>query len=127
MNFVFAGLGIIGYLVALAGLALIDAGADAAVEEGVIEEGASVGAYYLWVLVGFVSAGLLIAAGVGYLKQKKFGRTLGNAYGVLAILSTLIGLTAAGQSFGAMTLVGLVYPILTLILINTTFKENLAS
>jgi len=81
------------------------------------------------ILVSGVSAALLIASGVGYLKLKKFlGRTLGNAYG---ILSVIYGVTAAlllpealGGGYTISTIIGLIYPVLTLILLNTTFKED---
>lgn len=125
LNFVFGGLGAIGYLLSLAALGAVDAISDAAVQEGVAEAGVSTGGFYLWFLIGLVGVALMITAGVGYLGQKKFlGRTLGNAYAAVAILATVIGLTAASQSFGVLTLVGLVYPVLTLILLNTTFKDD---
>jgi hypothetical protein len=77
-----------------------------------------------WVICAF----LLIATGVGYLKQNRiWGRVLGNVGSGLAIVGLLIpafvgGKAGEGFSFG--TLVLLVYPVLTLILLNTTFKED---
>ncbi|MBS3734756.1 MAG: DUF4339 domain-containing protein, partial [Phycisphaerae bacterium] len=74
---------------------------------------------------GFVVAVLLIVAGVGYLKQARWGRAMGNAYGVVAILSALIALATWPNVFVAFgTVVGLVYPVLTLILLNTTFRKQ---
>jgi len=80
--------------------------------------------------LNLVSALLLILSGIGYLKLKKFlGRTLGNAYGILGILSTvgsMLWMPAAlgGGSFTIGTIIGLIFPVLTLVLINTAFKED---
>lgn len=70
---------------------------------------------------------LLITSAVGYLGQKRFlGRSLGTAYAVVAVLGSVVGL-ATGQPFGISTVIGLVYPVLTLILLNTTFKDDLVN
>jgi len=80
--------------------------------------------------LNLVSALLLILSGIGYLKLKKFlGRTLGNVYGILGVLATLgsmLWMPAAlgGGSFNIGTIVGLLYPVLTLLLLNTAFKED---
>ena len=71
---------------------------------------------------------LLLASGVGYLGQKRFaGRTLGNVYAVLAVADTVIGLTVVKSGFGITTVIGLIYPLLTLALLNTTFKDDLVN
>ncbi|MEO0478877.1 MAG: hypothetical protein AAF196_05300 [Planctomycetota bacterium] len=72
---------------------------------------------------------LLIASGVGYLQQKKFlGRTLGIGYAVLSIAGTLLPAAMtpadAGGGFNLESIVFLVYPALTLILLNSTFKHD---
>lgn len=76
-----------------------------------------------------VSAVLLITSGVGYLKQKKFlGRTLGNAYATLAVATSLVIAAwlpedlSGGINLGV--IIGLIYPLLTLLLLNTTFKHD---
>jgi hypothetical protein len=86
------------------------------------------------ILVGvtFVSLLLLLLSGIGYLKQKKvLGRTLGTIYAALAILhviiSPMIFPKELGGSFNIMSIIGLIYPALTLILINTTFKDDLVN
>ena len=81
------------------------------------------------IVLSVVTAVLLIASGVGYLKLKKFlGRTLGNAYGILSVVSGVCSAfllpVAIGGGFNIMAIVGLIYPVLTLILLNTTFKED---
>lgn len=75
------------------------------------------------VVLLLISVVLLILAGVGYLGQKKTGRTFGTAYGAIALIGTVIGIVNTG--FGGSSVLGLIYPVLTLILVNTTFKNNL--
>ena len=125
LNFVFGGLSALGIL---AVFALI--GAAAHTEEGAkaVKEITAPGKGILWtqVLLGLVTVGLMIASGVGYLGQKRFlGRTLGNAYAVCSLVSTGIGIATTG--FELMSMVGLVYPVLTLALLNTTFKDDLVN
>jgi hypothetical protein len=83
-------------------------------------------------VLNILSSVLLLMAGIGYLQQKKFlGRTVGNLYAVITIISSIItGIMFSpdlGGGFNIMTIVGLIYPVLTLILINTTFKEDLTN
>ncbi len=120
LNFVFGGLGALGLLAVAALLSAVDSATG-----GEVHSAPGAGLVYFLLLLGIVNVALLIASGVGYLKQKKFlGRTLGNTYGVLSIASTVIGLAAANTGFGLQTIIGLVYPVLTLALLNTTFKED---
>ena len=79
---------------------------------------------------GLLLATLLVLSGIGYLQQRRvMGRMLGNYYAVLSILARLGSTLILVQGFGigtAITLcLGLVYPIVTLALVNTTFKANL--
>lgn len=141
LNFVFGGFGVLGVLAmaALTAASIVgaDAVSDAAAESGDVAWQAAFEAYreagmsffYLTLALSLLSTVLMLASGVGYLQQKKFlGRTLGSAYALLAILQTLINgmlLTEEfGGGFGLATVVGLIYPILTLFLLNTTFKED---
>ncbi|MHC4550496.1 MAG: hypothetical protein ACYTEZ_17150 [Planctomycetota bacterium] len=83
----------------------------------------------------FIKAGLylalaflLLTSGVGYLKQRKlWGRTMGNLYAVASLGTTAFEATEIPEDvggFGILLLVFAVYPVLTLILLNTTFKED---
>src|SRR5436190_4225456 len=68
---------------------------------------------------------LLIAAGIGYLKQSKFwGRVLGNVLSILWVANTVFQFVVSKGDFSAIDLLLVSYPVLTLILINTTFKED---
>jgi hypothetical protein len=124
LNFIFGGLGVIGLLALWALLSAADVATKGEVTRAM---GSSEGILWASLLLSLVSVALLIASGVGYLGQKRFlGRTLGTAYGVLSIIATVIGLVG-GQEFGIGTIIGLVYPVLTLILLNSTFKDDLVN
>jgi len=76
-----------------------------------------------------LSSVLLLASGVGYLRQSRFwGRTLGNAYAAQSIAISIVAAWLIGEHTGRgiefAVLVWIVYPVLTLILINGTFKED---
>ena len=80
-------------------------------------------------ILSLITAILLIVSGIGYLKLKRFmGRTLGNAYAILSLISSVAGglfmPAALGGGFNISVIIGLIYPVLTLILLNTTFKED---
>jgi ABC-type uncharacterized transport system YnjBCD permease subunit len=86
----------------------------------------------LILVLTLLSGVLLLLSGIGYLKQKKvLGRLVGNVYAISAIAGSMIsGLLFArelGGGFHIGTIIGLIYPILTLFLINTTFKDDLTN
>lgn len=121
LNFVFAGLGLIAFLGVLALLGAADHATGGELK-GV---GVSKGVIYAALVLGVVRMAIMLAAGVGYLQQKKFlGKTLGNVYAILSIGDTVMGIALMDAGFGIGTIIGLVYPILTLILLNTTFKDD---
>lgn len=121
LNFVFAGLGLIGFLAILALLGAADKATGGELTTGDVSKGV----VYAALVLGVIRMGILLAAGVGYLQQKKFlGRTLGNVYGILAIGDTVMGLALLKSGFGIGAIIGLIYPILTLVLLNTTFKDD---
>ena len=75
---------------------------------------------------------LLLLSGIGYLKQRRFlGRILGNVYAAVAIAGTLLSTVLLdaeiGGGFSLNLLISLIYPVLTLILINTTFQDDLVN
>jgi hypothetical protein len=122
LNFVFGGFGVLGVLAAAALLGAVNELSDGAVAEGM---GASVGMFQFILMA--MSAALLIVSGVGYIGQKRvLGRMMGNFYGATSILNNGLSL-ANGAEFSFFTIVGLVYPVLTVILLNTTFKDDLVN
>lgn len=130
LNFIFGGLSALG-AVGMLGLAALAAEAKRAVESAggtTTYDGPGVMLFYVVMIMMAVSAFLLIASGVGYIKMKRFmGRTLGTAYALLSIGSTVINLVMLKSGFGVGTIIGLIYPVLTLILLNSTFKDDLVN
>jgi len=129
VNFVFAGFGGLGCLGMIAGAAVLkhsgyhfpDPKAEAAVQQ--IAEWLP-----LLVVTCTVSTLLLIVSGFGFLKQSRvLGRYVGSAYGIFGLLMVLINFAIVHQPFGIGTITGLVYPIVVLILVNTTFRDDLTS
>jgi hypothetical protein len=126
LNFVFGGIGAIFTLLAFGGLALIREGIKQAEAQGVKYEGQSMTVAYVMVILTGVAAFLLICSGVGYLKQKKvLGRSFGTLYALISLSSTAIGIATAGAGIGAVLFA--VYPLLTLILVNSSFKNDLVN
>jgi hypothetical protein len=90
-------------------------------------EGQGIAAAYIVILLSAVGAFLLIVSGVGYLKQSKFmGRTLGTVYALVSLGGTAVGVVTGG-GIGFFTIIFSVYPVLTLIMVNTTFKDDLVN
>jgi hypothetical protein len=137
INFVFAGFGllsIVGLLALLAFMNVMPTDKMDPTQKGQIEAMQEMGVAFVVLLLALhlLSATLLLLSGIGYLLQKKIlGRMLGNTYAVLAVIGGLVsGLmfrTELGGGFHLGTMIGLIFPVLTLILINTTFKEDLTN
>ncbi len=137
INFIFSGWGFIGLIGLAAFFALIGKISTDKMQETQklqIEALQDMGLSVLILIfaLSLVSSTLLLLSGIGYLKQKKFlGRTIGNIYAVITIISSVVSgilfAPALGGGFNIGTIIGLIYPILTLILLNTTFKEDLTN
>ena len=124
-NFVFGGLEAIGELLTLAVLSSqYPKMVEQAQRNG--QDFPSVNLLYVLALFGLVRAGLLISSGVGYFGMKKFlGRMLGNGYAVAALIALVIEITQAPANFTAFNLIGFVYPLITLFMLNVVFKKDL--
>jgi hypothetical protein len=137
INFIFSGwgfIGLIGLAAFFAFIGKIPTDNMQEVQKAQIEAFQNMGipVFIIIFLLSLVSNVLLLLAGIGYLKQKKFmGRTIGNLYAVINIISSVVtGILFSvdlGGGFNFGTIIGLIYPILTLILLNTTFKEDLTN
>jgi len=135
INFVFAGvetLSLLGLVSMRAGLLSTDELTEA--QRAPIEAIQNMGLpMFIAIFAGtLVIAALLLLSGIGYLKQKRFmGRLLGNGYAVLSIVSGIyFGAVLSpelGGGFNFIRILELVYPALTLIFINTTFKDDLTN
>jgi len=129
LNFVFGGLGAIGTLLAFGAISLIKKGIEAAEAAGgtVKYDGQGLAAAYIVVLCSGIGAVLLIVSGIGYLGQKRMmGRTLGTVYALVSLGGTAVGVVTGG-GIGVFTILFSIYPVLTLIMVNTTFKDDLVN
>lgn len=67
---------------------------------------------------------LMIVSGIGYLMQNRIlGRYGGTAFASLAIFTTLMEATMV-YYFNILTIIWLIYPVLTLIMLNTVFRDR---
>jgi hypothetical protein len=134
LNFVFSAVELIGAL-GFAALPMLQQGPglnDA--QRTQLEAMTSLGTGLLAALAagGAICGVLLIVSGVGYLKQKRLlGRTMGNTYAVFSIATAVPAAlwipAQLGGGFSLSTILSLVYPLLTLLLLNLTFKEDLVN
>jgi hypothetical protein len=134
LNFVFSAWGFLGLLGMIALFAFIGRiptdqmdEAQKAQFEALQDVGVSV--WVLIVALSIVSNILLLVSGIGYLKQKKImGRMVGNGYAILSIVTSIAsGMMFAaemGGGFNIGTMIGLIYPLVTLFLLNVTFADD---
>ena len=137
INFVFSGLGILslfGMIALFAVIGMIPTDQMEETQRAQIEAFQEMGLpmFILIFVLSIISSVLLLLSGIGYLKQKKImGWVLGNLYAIFSIVSNVVTALmfpremGGGFQFG--TMIGLIYPVVTLILLNTTFKEDLTN
>jgi hypothetical protein len=125
VNFLFGVIAILGVL-AVYGFTKADLFGDGA--DRSFRESAGTTTYVV-LATGALIAVLLLASGAGYLARKKFlGRFLGNAYGVVSIVTVVAIVGVKGTLPDIVALFALVftaYPIATLVLINSRYKRSL--
>lgn len=133
VNFLLGIMGILGALTMVAMLRYADVVVEHASEEDrlIMEafQSLGTGTFVLIVAINAATGVLLVLSGIGYLGLRRFlGRTIGNAYAVTGIagglLTGLVLPTALGGGFHLGSVLNLVYPTLTLIVLNTVFKED---
>ena len=95
---------------------------------GQLSAGTSVIVFGLYTIPGI----LLLLAGIGYLKQKKvLGWAMGNAYAAVTILGIIIWnfiiLAPELKAGSVIIIIGLIYPTITIVLINFVYKKNLVN
>ena len=137
INFILAGLGLLSLFGMVALFGLMDTMPTDKMDEAQkaqIEAVQNMGmpTLVLILVLTLLSGVLLLSSGIGYLKQKKvLGRVVGNVYAISSVVGSLVsGLLfkpELGGGFHFGTIIGLIYPVLTLVLINTTFKEDLTN
>jgi hypothetical protein len=132
LNFVFTGLGLLSLLALVAVLKFADQAMATASEKDRAAIAAfnemGMGPWAMIVGSGLVTSVLLLVAGIGYLKMRRWGWIAGNLYAFLAILTAILTVflmpPTLGGGFNLMSIIGLIYPVLTAILLNTTFKAE---
>lgn len=82
-------------------------------------------------MAGLVAcAGLLVAAGVGFLRQRRWGRVLANIYVLVSVASAILDMRLVPPEYGGgfrfAALLAFLYPALTLFFVNGTFREDLS-
>lgn len=136
LNFVFAGLhalNVLGAIVIFSMAGSLKEAMTTPEDRAVMEafENMNMGLWALILISAVLGLILLIVAGVGYLKMRKWGRSSGNLYAVVSIASSVLGALITpeqlGGGFSIATIIGLVYPLLTLYFLNVTFKDDLSS
>ena len=87
-----------------------------------------VGAIIFTISKGVLGGILLILAGIGYLKQKKvLGYIIGNVYAAAMIIYTVVSpfiLGAAGNRGVISYILALLYPVVTLIVLNFIYSKK---
>ena len=135
LNFVFGGFGVLSSLGLAALLVVMNTMKDDPEVQNARQEMAKawkevgMGLFFAAVAMGLVTAVLQIVSGIGYMKQKKgLGRGVGNAYALIAVaVNVTTAVVLANTPVGGFTLgtlLALIYPVLTLFLLNVTFKED---
>ena len=75
-----------------------------------------------------IASVLMVVAGVGYLQQRRtMGRRIGNVASLTMIVAVAVErnlLSGTDGGFGFGTFASVLYPVLSLFLLNTTFKED---
>ena len=96
-NFIFTGLNLLGILgwviIFLVIIGIIPTENMQEAQKAQMEAFKELGipVFILFFILSIVSSVLLLLAGIGYLKQKKFlGRTIGNLYAAITIISSLL-------------------------------------
>ena len=137
INFIFSGwsiIGLLGLVAMFAFIGIIPTDQMQEPQKTQFEAFQDMGVYVFVIIfvLSLISSVLLLLSGIGYLKQKKFlGRTIGNLYAVIAIVTSIIsGMMFPSELTGGFnigSIIGLIYPVLTLILLNTTFRDDLTN
>jgi|WetSurMetagenome_2_1015567.scaffolds.fasta_scaffold36688_4 hypothetical protein len=135
INFIIAGfsvIGIIGTVFSMTMIGNVPTNGMPEAAKAQIEALQRIDPSVFAIMIGMnvISFLLLLLSGIGYLKQKKvLGRFFGNVYGfygiIGVIISTLILPKAISGGLGVMSFIGIIYPIITLILLDTVFKNDL--
>ena len=120
LNFIFGGLRSLGVLFSLFAFSCITS-------SSAVDAGKDISVSILILVLNTCIAGLMIASGVGYLLVKRVsGRWLGNGFIILELIKVIIEFAFVkdlSRDFSIFTMISLIYPILSFILINIVFRD----
>ncbi len=129
INLVFAGMQGIEIIGMSLGSALQNAAMSSAAVRGTSEqeEFANLQRWLPEVVAALaISSALLVASGIGLLRMRRvLGRGCANAYALLSVGQTMLGLTVMHAPFDIVSIIGLVYPALLLLWLNLIFRGDL--
>ena len=122
INFIAGGLGIIALFIIV-----LSEHESSRPGRNLFDPGINMFDAYIIMILRFVNIVLVISSGFGYLGRKKvLGWVVGNIYACWAILTVVISAWLEGR-FGILSGFWLLYPLLTLILLNTVFRKSFVS
>jgi hypothetical protein len=135
INFVGAGLNLLASFRNIYRLAVLDkfkADFDKALGEAPENTRALLGGllppdwwFFFKALIAPTLLSLLLISGIGYLKRRrKMGRRIGNLYAVTSIGESLVDIAIAGAMSSMFDVVFMVYPLMTLVVLNFVFKDD---
>jgi hypothetical protein len=85
----------------------------------------------LWFVVyamiaSVIKAVLLFVSGIGYFNFKRvLGRGVGNAYAIVSLVDSAVVVVGLPYGISGGTVIGILYPVFTLLALNTMFKPLL--
>ncbi len=129
LNFIFAGFSLMGLLfmaVAFVVLSTVNAAElDKAREDIAAAVGnAGLAAIAVNIALSLVALVLQVISAIGLLRMAPvMGRVMGNAFAVVSIVAVVVSVVM-GIPFGVGTVINLLYPLLTLLLLNFTFRGD---
>lgn len=86
------------------------------------------GGIYATLALAGVAVIALVIAGIGYLKQAKLGWIAAHVFAVAEVTSTILAMTVAHAHISVLGYVmGFGFPAVTVALVNTVFRKNLAN
>jgi len=130
LNFVFGGLGVLSTIIGVISWLVLRSMMESH-EAGMHDlatafdkAGLTLGHLVVTSVLRLISSAVLIAAGAGYLKMTRTGYILGHVYAGLALINILVNLAVTPGLEGFLGAIGeLIYPIITIALLNTVFKK----
>jgi len=119
-NFILCAFGVLGIMGNMAAIGMMMSGAVKS-NPGMPD----VNIIIVLTILNGLSTILLVVSGIGYMKLKVvLGRYVGSAYGILGVTTGILAAVLMKQEFGMLNFAMLIYPLLTVIVLNTVFRKD---